>query len=400
MKCHPKGIRLMLAALTLGLLLAAFGAPATAGPIVQAYELFSSRGARIVSAPAGSSLVILGYNLGSSGTVTFRGVPATNTSGLPAASVVSWTREEILVTVPTPPYYPFVGAVTVTTNAGTGYGPEFTITAPSPSEPPSPPQPPAPPTSPPPPSTIGTWSVISLPQKPGEVLYLTALTVDTAGNLYVAEWWASDGGQILKRDVQGTWSVIATSGIAPGQVDFPLALAVGTDGTLYVADHRGIQKRNVQGNWSVIAAAGTAIGQVEDPRALAVDAVGNLYVADSYWDAVTAKYRGRIEKRDALGNWSVIAPHGPDLGQVGSPTALAVDTDGNLYIADHADYSGRIQKRDAQGNWSVIATNGRDVGQIYHRETLPTAPLAVDGANNLYVADTGNQRVQKFTPSR
>jgi hypothetical protein len=58
-------------------------------------------------------------------------------------------------------------------------------------------------------SAQGTWSVISLPQQPGEVLSLWALAVDAAGNLYVADYAGSGRYRIRRRDVQGNWSVIA-----------------------------------------------------------------------------------------------------------------------------------------------------------------------------------------------
>jgi hypothetical protein len=90
----------------------------------------------------------------------------------------------------------------------------------------------------------------------------------------------------------------------------------------------------------------------------------------------------------AQGTWSVISlPQKP--GEIAHPTAAAVDAAGNFYVAD---YNG-LQKRDAQGNWSLIAVLGSETGQV-----LPHGGLAVDAAGNLYVADTGNNRVQKYTP--
>src|SRR5207249_1682968 len=72
----------------------------------------------------------------------------------------------------------------------------------------------------------GTWSVISLPQQPGEVLSPIALALDTAGSLYVADGGSGGSGRIEKRDAHGNWSVIASHGTALGQVGGPSALAV------------------------------------------------------------------------------------------------------------------------------------------------------------------------------
>jgi hypothetical protein len=120
------------------------------------------------------------------------------------------------------------------------------------------------------------------------------------------------------------------------------------------------------GTWSVIAPPPKP-GEVVSPGALAVDTAGNLYVADmAYWG------HGRIQKRDAQGSWSILATAGDAPGQVDFPTALAVDTGGNLYVVDNAstDYgNGRIQKRDAQGN----CYENRIPGPVQARRT-PAAP--------------------------
>jgi tripartite motif-containing protein 71 len=288
----------------------------------------------------------------------------------------------------------------------------------------------------------GTWTVISLPEKRGEVFFPSALAADPTGNLYVVE---DIGSRIYRRDAQGNWSAIANPGSAVGQVSCPTALAADASGSLYVLDQASggqVQKRDALGNWSVIVAhsasalAADAVGnlylaqpgsfdgncwtpggileqsaqqteseldpgQVSFPFGLTVDPAGNLYVAEQSRFCAFDWQVGvdQIQRRDAQGNWSVVATPGSALGQVGHPRAVAVDAAGSLYVADISkddqdEYSPRIQKRDAQGNWSVIATAGTEVGQVGD-----DTRLAVDGAGNLFVADPWNNRVQKYTPA-
>jgi hypothetical protein len=289
---------------------------------------------------------------------------------------------------------------------------------------------------------------------PGEVHDPSALAADADGNLYVAEPAEYDNRGLLvqdrtdriqKRDARGNWSIVAAAGDAPGQVDSPGALAADAAGNLYVADFDSygdsrIQKRDTQGHWSILdtdhggfLAADSAGNLLVSPvsfklpfviqerdsqgnwteddtgpssglsgrsTAIAVDAAGNLYVAVAVGGKKTADFDStfgddQIGQRDAQGHWSVIATSGLGLGQVSGPRGLAVDTAGNLYVAD----SGRIQKRDVQGHWSLVASEGSALGQVGDY----VDGLAVDGAGNLYVSDNlapidGKSRVLKYTP--
>jgi sugar lactone lactonase YvrE len=236
----------------------------------------------------------------------------------------------------------------------------------------------------------GNWSVIATQGTAlGHVLGVPALAVDGAGNLYVADFASSS--RIQKRDAEGNWSVIATAGPALGQVNGSDALAVDGTGNLYVDEYfnQRIQKRDAQGNWSAIATGGTALGQVFGVFALAADAAGNLYVAEGEGGPLQKRNKilpqNRIQKRDVQGNWSLIANyHGQGGGQVNNPSALATDIAGNLYAVDiwyNISLRGQIQKRDVQGNWSNI-----ELFRGFHRPEV--LALAVDGAGNLYVAET------------
>jgi hypothetical protein len=102
--------------------------------------------------------------------------------------------------------------------------------------------------------------------------------------------------RIQKRDAQGNWSDVATEGTALGQVNShygSIRLAVDSSGNLYVAElnygyigNDRIQKRDAQGNWYGIATSGSAVGQVVSPSAFAVDIAGDLYVGEGYYHFV------------------------------------------------------------------------------------------------------------------
>ena len=104
----------------------------------------------------------------------------------------------------------------------------------------------------------------------------SAIAVDAAGSLYVADLSQDGVRQIEKRDPQGNWLVLGAL-LTPGAS----ALAADAAGSLYVADSAGIQQRDAQGSWSVLAVPGTGPGQVSDPAGLAVGIDGHLYVVET-----------------------------------------------------------------------------------------------------------------------
>ncbi|HZY61389.1 MAG TPA: Ig-like domain repeat protein [Edaphobacter sp.] len=133
------------------------------------------------------------------------------------------------------------------------------------------------------------------------------------------------------------------------------------------------------------------------PLGQATDATGNLYVSDTG--------NNRIEKVDAAGNITVVAGNseiagtagdgGPALSaQVNAPSTLLVDGAGNIIFADTGNDA--IRKIDAvTGNISTIAGT---LGTAGNSSTLLSSPqgFAFDAAGNLYIADTGNNRIVKI----
>jgi uncharacterized protein (TIGR03663 family) len=142
---------------------------------------------------------------------------------------------------------------------------------------------------------------------------------------------------------------------------------------------------------------GKGNGQFEYPRAIAIDAQGNVYIADSD--------NHRIQKFDATGKfllmWGSKSSEGvpnPPPSTFNQPWGIAVDKAGNVYVSD--TWNHRIQKFDATGKFLTMwGTNGDTRGVAQGSPMLLYGPraIAVDAQNNLYVSDTGNKRVTKFS---
>jgi uncharacterized protein (TIGR03437 family) len=182
-------------------------------------------------------------------------------------------------------------------------------------------------------------------------------------------------------------------------------------GELLVADYLGHRILKVTARGEVVTAAGTGEpgfsgdngpargARLDRPRGLARDAQGNVYVADS------ANHRVRMIT--PAGNITTVAGTGAAGGggdggpavqaQLDSPAGLAVDGEGNLYIAERGGH--RIRRIDRAGKISTVAGSGRpgaagDGGPAVQAQLNFPAGVAVDRDGNLYIADTGNHRVR------
>jgi uncharacterized protein (TIGR03663 family) len=182
-------------------------------------------------------------------------------------------------------------------------------------------------------------------------------------------------------------------GVLEGQFNFPKDLAVDLQGNIYVVDSQNyrIQKFDAEGE-AVTAwgSFGQEPGQFSEPWGIAVDDEGFVYVADT-WNHRIQRF---TSDGDLVTYWGVFQDTGGELaepqGTFYGPRDIAVAPDGAVYIADTGNK--RVQKFDANGNpqgqWGGA---GSDVGQF-----LEPVGIAVDDDGEIYVADTWNQRVQVF----
>jgi sugar lactone lactonase YvrE len=247
------------------------------------------------------------------------------------------------------------------------------------------------------------------------------VAVDGIGDLFIAD---ADNNRIRKVDTYGTITTVAGNGNADfagdgspatnAALSYPYGVAVDGAGNLFIADlgNNRIRKVDTNGIMSTVAGDGTVgysgdgrlatNAALADPYGVAVDGAGNLFIADLG--------NNRIRKVDPLGIISTVAGNGiagysGDGGLAinaacSTPAGVAVDVAGNLFIADSGN--NRIREVGTNGIIFTVVGNGTagysdDDGQATNAVLSYPIGVAVDSGGNLFIADSGNDRIRKVT---
>jgi len=249
----------------------------------------------------------------------------------------------------------------------------------------------------------------------------TSLAFDSAGNLYIAD----ENDYVIRRiSTAGIITTVAGTG-QPGsggdngpatkaQLSGPEGIAVDASGNLYIVDtyNQRIRYVNAAGMITTIAGNGVAgfsgdngpavSAQFSSPIGIALDASGAVYVADLDNNRVR-----RFTVGGTIGTFAGttinIGDGGPSIqARLNAPWSIAVDSSGNLYIADRSD--NRVRKVAPSGTIATLAGNGQngyggDGGPSTMAILNTPNGIAVDSAGNVYIADAGNNRIRRVSAS-
>jgi sugar lactone lactonase YvrE len=247
--------------------------------------------------------------------------------------------------------------------------------------------------------------------------YPFGVAVDSSGNVYVADTY---GSTIRKITPAGVVTTLAGKTEEPGSSDGtgadasfsnPIGVAVDSNGNVYVADagNATIRKITPAGAVTTLAGAAGQTGSADGPGAdarfnypegVAVDSSGNVYVADTY-DSTIRKITPAGEVTTLAGKTEEPGSSdgtGAD-GSFSNPIGVAVDSNGNVYVADAGNAT--IRKITSAGVVTTLAgaagqTGSADGPGADARFNYPEG-VAVDSNGNVYVADTNNSTIRKIT---
>jgi sugar lactone lactonase YvrE len=245
---------------------------------------------------------------------------------------------------------------------------------------------------------------------------LMGLTVDSNGDIYVAD---SHNNLIRKIRKDGTVTTVAGSG-AVGSSDGrgikasffnPTGIAVDKNGFLYVADTHNSLIRKISPDGEVSTLAGRRpdslqrgaekLVKFDHPSGIAVDSKGNVFVAD--WandvirkispDGIVTDFAGRLGTPGSKDGLALSA-------SFYLPGGVAVDSTGNVYVAD--TYNNMIRKISSAGEVISFAGSklkGSADGIGKNAGFSHPAGIVMDKQGNLFVADVDNNKIRKISPA-
>jgi len=251
------------------------------------------------------------------------------------------------------------------------------------------------------------------------------IAVDSSGNLYIAD----SGNSRIRKVSAGIISTVAGSGTdgysgdggssTQANIDLPCGVAVDSSGNIYFSQTQGmdsaVREASASGTMSTIAGTVAGAGfsgdgylasdaQLSGPNAVALDSAHDLYIVDTLNDRVRviATSNNYINTVVGTGIPQFAGDGGtPIHASLNNPQGMAIDSAGNLYIAD--TFNNRIRKVSGNVITTIagIGTAGfsGDGGPATQAQLNFPKGVAVDAAGNVYIVDSYNWRVRVVTPA-
>jgi NHL repeat len=251
----------------------------------------------------------------------------------------------------------------------------------------------------------------------------SGVAVDAYGNIFIAD---ENDHRVRKVNTSGIITTVAGNGIGSysgdgdeatnASLDDPYSVAVDSSGNLFIAEigNQRIRKVSTNGIITTVAGNGTADysgdggaatnASLHWPYGVTIDSIGNLFIADLD--------NHRIRKVDTNGIITTVAGNGmADYSGDGGaatnaslnyPYNVAMDNDGNLFIADQ--YNHRIRRVDTNGIITTVAGNGTaayagDGNAATNASLNYPDGVALDTTGNLFISDEDNERIRKVDTS-
>ena len=259
----------------------------------------------------------------------------------------------------------------------------------------------------------------SVPALTASLGQVRGIAVDIGGNVFLTD---QDNSMVMRISPDGMLTVLAGNGsrgfsgeggqATSASLSYPAGVAVDVAGNVYFADtsNNRIRKVALSGIITTVAGGnfmpgfsgggGPAINAaLGSPECVAMDAAGNLFIADTMNNRIRkVALDGNITTLAGMGDLAFSGDGGPAAGaSLGRPSGVAVDGAGNVYVAD--TLNNRIRQVTPAGTIQTIAGGGQgnDGGPAVNASLDQPPSVAVDGAGNVYIADRGHSAIRKVT---
>jgi uncharacterized protein (TIGR03437 family) len=248
---------------------------------------------------------------------------------------------------------------------------------------------------------------------------ISGIATDSLGNVYF-----SASNCVFRLDKNGILTLLAGNSQAgfsgdggpaiSAQLGSPGGIAVNTAGDIFVADRGNERVRRISAAGIITTVAGGGLGQTYFEGAaatatafasisgLTLDASGNLYISDAGYDVVRmVSPKGIATTVAGTGTFGYSGDGGSATkARLASPSGLAIDGSGNIYIAD--TQNSCVRKVAPDGTITTFAGTGfsgfsGDNGPAANAQLEYPGGVALDGSGNLLIADSGNNRIRKVS---